>query len=316
MNRLLLLMLLISFSGYSQHSISGKVINEQNLPLEYSEILLQTLDSTLVKAEISNEKGEFALTNISKGNYRLQIKYFSESVYTSLLKIESDLDLKTIVAAKSNLLNEIVIQNNKPLIERKVDRIVFNVENSTIATGGNAFDALKLTPRIKIINDQISMIGKGALLVMIDDRLVKFSGDDLANYLRSLSSDDLKSIEVIANPPAKYSAEGNSGLINIVTKKGRKDAWNGTVRSIYQQTTYDREILGGSFNLQKGKLQVNSAVNYGNGSSAPQETSQVFYPNIIWKEVSNRRDFSYGLSAQLGLEYKISEKFSTGTKRE
>ncbi len=312
MNKLLLLLLFVSFSGYSQYSINGKIVNDQNSPLEYSEITLKTLDSILVKAEISSEKGEFLLDNIQKGNYRLHIKYFSQEIYSAILAVDSDLNLKTITASKTNVLQEIVVQNTKPLFERKVDRIVFNVENSTMAVGGNAFDALQLTPRIKINNDEISMIGKGGLLVMIDDRLVKFSGAELADYLKSLSSDDLKSIEVIANPPAKYSAEGNSGLINIVTKKGRKDAWNGSVRAIYKQSSYDTESTGGSFNLQKGKLQVNSAFNYLNGSNGPQETSQVFYPVTIWKEESNRRDFRDGYAGRLALDYKINTKISTG----
>ena len=312
MKRFLLLLLLVSFSGYSQYYISGKIVNEQNVAIEYAEVLLQTSDSILVKAEISDEKGEFLIAAIPKGNYILQIKNSSEIIYSTVLQLESDLNLKNIVVTESINLDEIVIQNTKPLFERKIDRIVFNVENSTMATGGNAFDALKLTPRIKIINDQISMIGKGGLKVMIDDRIVKFSGDQLADYLKSLSSDDLKSIEVIANPPAKYSAEGNSGLINIVTKKGRKDAWNAAVRATYKQTTYDAEGAGGSFNFQKNKLQVNSAFNFSNGSSAPQETSQVIYPNTIWKEESNRRDFTNGYSGSFGLEYKINTKISTG----
>ena len=312
MNRFLLVALLLPFLGFSQFTVKGKVLNEQNLPLEYSEITLQTLDSTVVKSEISNENGEFLLTNIPKGNYNLQINYFSDNLYSARLTVESNVDLKTVVTSKANLLQEVIVEKAKPLFERKVDRIVFNVENSTAAVGGNAFDALKLTPRIKIVDDQISMIGKGGLLVMIDDRFVKFSGDDLANYLKSLSSDDLKSIEVIANPPAKYSAEGNSGLINIVTKKGRKDAWNGSVRTTYKQSSYDTESIGGSFNHQKGKLQINSAFNYGNGSTAPQETSQIFYPSTFWKEESNRRDFRDGYSGRLGFEYKINTKISTG----
>lgn len=312
MNRFLLLFLLIPFFGLSQHSIIGKIVNEQNLPLEYSEITLQTLDSTLKKAELSNENGEFILTEIPKGNYSLEISHFSQTVYSTLLEVNSNLNLKTIVAFKNISLNEIVIQNRRPLIERKVDRIVFNVENSTSTTGGNVFDALKLTPRIKIQNDEISMIGKGNLLVMIDDRLVKFSGEDLAIYLKSLSSDDLKSIEVIANPPAKYSAEGNSGLINIVTKKAKKDAWNGSVKTTYQQATYNKEYFSGTYNLQKGKFQVNSALNYSNGSAAAQEKAGLDYPNLLWREESNRRDFSDGYSGRIGVEYKISEKLSTG----
>ena len=312
MKRFLLLLLLVSFSGYSQYSISGKIVNEQNVAIEYAEVLLQTSDSILVKAEISDEKGEFLIAAIPKGNYILQIKNSSEIIYSTVLQLESDLNLKNIVVTKSINLDEIVIQNTKPLFERKIDRIVFNVENSTMATGGNAFDALKLTPRIKIINDQISMIGKGGLKVMIDDRIVKFSGDQLADYLKSLSSDDLKSIEVIANPPAKYSAEGNSGLINIVTKKGRKDAWNGSLKTTFQQATYDKEYFSGTYNLQKGKLQVNSALNYSNGSTAAQEITRIDFPNLLWREESNRRDFSDGYSGRVGLEYKINKKLSMG----
>ena len=121
------------------------------------------------------------------------------------------------------------------MIERKVDRLVFNVENSVAATGGNGLDALKLTPRIKVQNDEISMIGKGSVAVLINDRIVPMSGTDLATYLKSLNAEDIKSIEVISNPPAKYSAEGNSGLVNIVFKKSKNDAWNASLRSIYQQ---------------------------------------------------------------------------------
>lgn len=304
--------LLLPFLGFSQFTVTGKIINEQKLPLEYSEIILQTPDSIFIETEISNENGEFSFSNIRNGTYNLQINYFSKNIYFISITIESDLNLQTIVASKANLLQEIIVQNNKPLFERKVDRLVFNVENSTVAVGGTAFDALKLTPRIKIINDQISMIGKGGLLVMIDDRIVKFSDDELANYLKSISSDDLKSIEVIANPPAKYSAEGNSGILNIVTKKGRKDAWNGSVRTTYTQTSYDTENVGGSFNLQKGKFQINSTLNYGNGSLGPQETSQTFYPNTIWKEESNRRDFRNFYSGRWGFDYKINPKISTG----
>jgi len=98
------------------------------------------------------------------------------------------------------------------------------------------------------------MIGKGSMRVMINDRLVKLSGEELVNFLKTLNAEDLKKIEVIPNPPAKYSAEGNSGLINIVTKKPKNNAWNGSLRSIYQQATYAKGKFGGSYNLQKGKI--------------------------------------------------------------
>ena len=148
--------------------------------------------------------------------------------------------------------------------------------------------------------------------MLINDRIVQMSGADLATYLKSLNAEDIKSIEVISNPPAKYSAEGNSGLVNIVLKKSKNDAWNASLRSIYQQATYAKGNVGGSYNMQKGKFQLNTAISYTNGSNAPQETNKIYYPNLTWDEVNNRRDFTDALSTRLGLEYKINDKLSTG----
>ena len=115
-------------------------------------------------------------------------------------------------------IQEVEILAKKKLIERKVDRLVFNVENSISATGGDALDALKVTPGLKVQNDQISMIGKGNMLVLINDRPTQLTGDDLISYLKTLKSDEIKKIEVITNPPSKYTAEGNSGVLNIICK--------------------------------------------------------------------------------------------------
>ena len=91
-------------------------------------------------------------------------------------------------------IQEVEILAKKKLIERKVDRLVFNVENSISATGGDALDALKVTPGLKVQNDQISMIGKGNMLVLINDRPTQLTGDDLISYLKTLKSDEIKKI--------------------------------------------------------------------------------------------------------------------------
>ena len=312
MNKLLLILLIIPIIGFSQNTITGKVVGQTNEPIEYAEVVLQSLDSTAIKSELTNEEGIFTIAEVSNGIYKLNIKYFSENIYSQIIRVEGNLNLETIVTETNLTLGEVVITGKKPLIERKVDRLVFNVENSVAATGGNGLDALKLAPRIKVQNDEISMIGKGSVTVLINDRIVQMSGADLATYLKSLNAEDIKSIEVISNPPAKYSAEGNSGLVNIVLKKSKNDAWNASLRSIYQQATYAKGNVGGSYNMQKGKFQLNTSISYTNGSNAPQETNKIYYPNLTWDEVNNRRDFTDALSTRLGLEYKINDKLSTG----
>src|SRR5690625_6203915 len=106
------------------------------------------------------------------------------------------------------------------------------------------------------------MIGKSSMSVMIDDRLVKLSANDLTNLLKTLRWDEIKSIEVITNPRARYSAEGNSGIINIVTKKQRQDAWNATIRSVYQQASYATGLVGAGLNFKKNKVTLSSNINY------------------------------------------------------
>jgi len=91
-----------------------------------------------------------------------------------------------------------------------------------------------LAPRVKVDNNVVSIVGKSNLRVMVDDRLLEMSGDQLTNYLKTLRADDIEKIEVITNPPAKYQAIGNSGILNIVLKSGKKDSWNGSLSSSLQ----------------------------------------------------------------------------------
>ena len=105
------------------------------------------------------------------------------------------------------------------LIEQKVDRMVFNVANSVASQGMSGLDAVKNTPMVRVQNESVSIVGKGGVSIMVNDRMLNLSGSELTNYLQSLRSDDIARIEVITTPPAKYEAQGNSGIINIILKK-------------------------------------------------------------------------------------------------
>lgn len=310
-NILFLFIFLFPLFLFSQNKITGQILDSENIPVEFATINLHTKDTVLLKSTFSDENGKFEIEEI-QGNYLLDISFLGNPLFNKEIKLNNNIDLGIIKVENSITLQEIIISKEKKLIEKKIDRLVFNVENSVAATGGDVLDILKITPRIKVQNDQISMIGKSGMAVMIDDRMTYLSGSDLANYLRTLKSDEIKSIEVITNPPAKYSAEGNSGIINIVTKKLRQDAWNTTIRSVYQQATYATGLGGAGFNFKKNKITLSSNVNYINGSNASFESNTIDYPNITWKEQNKRRDFSKSFSARLGLDYKISDKISTG----
>ena len=308
----LLLIILFQNQVFSQIKISGQIKNEKNNPVEFIEIQLQNKDSIIFKSELTNAEGKFILET-EKGEYSLLVRQLGGIYHKQKISVNQDTYIGIInITEKTQQLQEVVITSKKKLIDRKVDRLIFNVENSISASGGDAIDALKITPRVKVKNDNISMIGKNNMSVMVDDKLILLTGDELINFLKSIPSDNIKSIEVITTPPAKYDAEGNSGLINIKLKKSKLNQWNASLRSSYIQSTYPKGSFGGNFDYQKNKLSLYSNLNYVNGSNAPVETNKIYYPLGLWNEENKRRDFQNSVNGRIGADHKISEKFSVG----
>ena len=307
-----LLIILFQNQVFSQIKISGQIKDKKNNPVEFIEIQLQNKDSIIFKSELTNAEGKFILET-EKGEYSLIVRQLGVIYYKQNINANQDTNVGIInITEKEQQLQEVVITSKKKLIERKVDRLIFNVENSISASGGDAIDALKITPRVKVKNDNISMIGKNNMSVMVDDKLILLTGDELINFLKSIPSDNIKSIEVITTPPTKYDAEGNSGLINIKLKKSKLNQWNASLRSSYIQSTYPKGSFGGNFDYQKNKLSLYSNLNYVNGSNAPVETNKIYYPLGLWNEENKRRDFQNSVNGRIGADYKISEKFSVG----
>lgn len=258
-----------------QYQLKGKVVGStSNTPVEWVNVVLVKNDS-IFSGTTTDSLGGFLIT-APKGIYTLKLEYFGEVAINKELNILSNVDLGILKIKDSVQLQEIVIDVKKPLIQRKVDRLVFKVGNSISATGGDAIDALKVTPSLRVQNDQISIIGKSGVSVMIDDKLVQLSGDDLFSFLKTIKSDDIESIEVITTPPAKYEVEGNSGIVNIKLKETKQNYISGNLNTSYTQATYPLGNLGGGLNYQKDRLTVSSNLNYQNGSIAPYQEYTIF----------------------------------------
>jgi outer membrane receptor protein involved in Fe transport len=308
----LILFILFQNQGFSQVTIIGQIKDKNNKSIEFIEVQLQNKDSIIVKSELTNIDGKFTIIT-EKGEYQLMIKQLGKILLKQKLSTNQDLNLGIIkISENQQQLKEVVVNSKKKLIERKVDRLVFNVENSISATGGDAIDALKLTPGIKVQNDAITMIGKSAMAVMINDKIMQISGDDLVNFLKTIASDNIKSIEVITTPPSKYDAEGNSGLINIKLKKSKPDSWNTTIRSGYTQKTYGSERLGGNFMYQKKKLSLLVDLSSSNDKYIYTNDITYQYPVQNWKTSDYMNNKGKSVNASLVIDYKITEKMKFG----
>lgn len=227
----LLTALIISLTVASQTQIpngtvKGSVNDEKNRPIEAASVsLLKATDSSLAKMTVSNKEGIFMFENISEGKYFVSItaighsKSFSEPF--ALNTANNSIALKTIsLQAKAKDLSGVTITASKPLIEQKIDRTVVNVDAAVTNAGATALEVLEKSPGITVDKDgNISLKGKQGVIIMLDGKPSYLSGAELVNLLRNMNANQLEQIEIMTNPPAKYDAAGNSGIINIKTKK-------------------------------------------------------------------------------------------------
>ncbi|MGG5507328.1 MULTISPECIES: TonB-dependent receptor domain-containing protein [unclassified Myroides] len=250
----------------AQNSIKGKVLNQAKEPIDFAELhLLKEADAQLVQQGFTSELGEFKLTNIPSSQYTLTIYYLGQQLYTQTIMLDRDIDLGEIITESSTALEEIVLQAEKKLVERKADRLVFNTSASIASQGMDAIEALNNTPMVKIQNDKISLVGKSSVTIMINDKIVHLQAEALTNYLKTLRSDDIEKIEVITNPPSKYEASGNSGLINIVLKQNKSLGLYGSVSSSYSYNNHNSITGNGSINYQNKKWNFMLKANSGEG---------------------------------------------------
>jgi len=208
MKRIVLLLLIsLPLWANSQIKIKGQVKNTVE-QLAWANVILTNSEGKLIKGTLTKDDGTFEL-DVKKGAYKIKVSYLglSDWVKNLILDKEPDLDLGAIVLKENTgNLEGIVVLGRKKLISYKADRLIFDVENSIAAEGGDGVSAISAAPGVLVQNNAISMLGKGASRVMVEGRIVELSGDDLISFLKSISAKDIKQVEVISNPPAKYEA--------------------------------------------------------------------------------------------------------------
>ena len=315
-NLILISCYLIAFSFCSsvfgqQFSINGKVINQHDKALEFADILLFKNDSLLINQAYTDSLGLFSMKT-DAGNYLLKIEQFGVEFYSEEIEIKQDKDLGLIKIQDATTLEGATVTAKKKLIEQKVDRLVCNIENSIASQGMSALDALRNTPMVNVLNDNISIVGKGNVSVMVNDRMLNLSGSELTNYLQSLRSDDIAKIEIITTPPSKYEAQGNSGIINIILKKNPNIGWSGSVNSSYQKNSYSGFRTGATVNYQSKKLSTSLKLRqFDMAYKAVGARDLLSKTNSVYNS-ETRKDTPDGFGLNYSLDYKINEKQNIG----
>ena len=209
-------------------TISGKVIDPDGQAVSFANVVLhRTADSSMVKVEYTDDNGAFQLLSIPAGSYWLNVSFVGLNSYDSApfnLKEGEQKQFPTIqLKTSAEELEEVVVTAQRPLLEMKPDKTVFNVEGSANAAGSDALELLRKAPGVVVDNnDNITMLGRAGIRIYIDGKPSPLRGDDLAAFLKSMQSTEIDNIELITNPSSKYDAEGNAGIINIVLKKDKR----------------------------------------------------------------------------------------------
>src|SRR5438552_5291336 len=325
---LLVFLLGLSFIGYAQTNtgkISGTVIDGNAKTIESSTItLLYSKDSSVVKMSFVDKNGHFEFENIPEGKYLVSVSAVGhQKGYSEIFEVtpeKNSIELKTIeLVPQTKELTGVTVSARKPLIEQKIDRTIVNVDAAVSNVGATALEVLEKSPGITVDKDgNISLKGKQGVQVYIDGRPSYLSGQDLVNLLRNMSATQLDQIEIMTNPPAKYDAAGNSGIINIQTKKNKQVGFNGTATAGYSQGKYWRTNESLNMNYRNGKF--NAFMNYGfNKNYGFQELTihrTYLHPDksvdALFDQVAFMPRSGSSNNLKFGLDYFVDKKTTLG----
>ncbi|MDB5144918.1 MAG: TonB-dependent receptor [Mucilaginibacter sp.] len=304
--------------------ISGSVLDDTQKPLDGATlILLVAKDSSVIGTQLANPDGSFAFQNLKDNTYLIKATYIGYKNYRSgsvVISQQKPVNLLAItLSSTGKTLNGVAVTAQKSYVQQKIDRTVVNVNALISNTGANALEVLEKTPGVQVDADgNITFKGKGGVLVMIDDKPTYLSAANLATYLRSLPASSLDQIELMDNPPAKYDAAGNAGVINIKTKKNTIRGFNAVVSADYAQGHYGRNNESINLNYRVNKVNLFANLAYNEQRTFRRLEIDRDYLDANGNTTSSLKDISYfrptsnNTNIKAGMDYYISPKTTWG----
>ncbi len=231
-------------------------------PIDYATVsLVKVKDNKAVNGGLTDDKGKITLQNVAPDEYKLIVGFIGYKTKTLVVKTTPEkLDNNVgsvFIAASANTLNEITVEGKKAMVENKIDRLVYNAEADATNAGGDATDVMRKVPMLSVdMNGNIQLRG-AAVRVLINGKPSGTMASSVADALKMMPAEQIKSVEVITSPSAKYDAEGSGGIVNIITKKSNAQGVSGSVN-----TAVGTRQNNGAFNLtaKTGRLSMNTSL--------------------------------------------------------
>jgi hypothetical protein len=321
----LILLLMAALSSQAQSGgLSGRLFDDKNKPVSFANVaLLRSADSSLAIAVISDSSGRFSLQPPATGRYLLHITAigFSPLKTTVIEATETAKDLGNFtLKTETKALDNVSITTLRPTITQLADRMVVSVQGTAMAAGNTAYAVLSRAPGVFIdAEGNIQLNGRSGVLVMIDGKQTFLSARDLRTLLEGMSAENLKNIEIITNPSAKYDAEGTSGILNINLKKNTQQGMNGSVYTSYNYNFHRQHAAsaGGNINYKSGRWNSFANVDFSRRVGGREATfTRVFYganKTTYFDQTATGNFVVQGPpSIRLGTDYSLNDQHSVG----
>ncbi len=312
--------------GQSNTSVKGNVTDKQGKPAEAVTVtVLLAKDSSAVKLQSTDKSGNFEFLDLSFGRFLLLYSSVGhENAYSESFELSaanSSVQLPPIqLNQASKEMEAVTVVHRKAFIEQKIDKTVVNVDAAVTNVGATALEVLEKSPGVMVDKDgNISLKGKQSVMVMMDGRPTYLTGEQLANLLKSMPASSIDQIELVTNPSAKYDAAGNSGIINIKTKKNKQKGFNGTLTLNYGQGAYWKTNNSLNLNYRTGKFNFFANGGYSIWNSFQElNINRKFSDanskelNAIFEQTSFMKNENKNYNMKIGADYYLSKKTTLG----
>lgn len=301
-------------------STSGQSIASANV------LLLKSADSSLIKSELTNEKGTFRIENVGFGKYILRVSSIGYQIYHSpIFELTDSLNRKDfgqiMMNAEIEQLDEVIIRSSKPLIQQQAHGTTINVENNVLTKGSSALDVLERSPGVVVDrrNNAIALNGKPGIVVMLNGKSTRMSMDQVVTFLQSMSANGIEKIELLTTPPANYDADGDGGIINIVTKKNKETGTNGDITLTGGYGWGEKETASANLAHHSDKMSVYGSYTYLRDKSYADwfamatANEPLLGGSTASKFLSTIKSLSNNHSATAGFEIRPNLKTTVGT---
>lgn len=308
-----ILFYLLPFNVIGQEAtIAGHVLDQNNQPLSFVNVIAtDASDSSVLKGASTDESGKFIIKGLNFKTYILQASFLGFESYSENITITTVTLEKNIVLKESTeTLDEVVVTAIKPTLKKEVDRLTFNVANTSLVEG-TMLEVLRGTPGVLVLGGNIS-VKNSTPTVFINDRKVQLSASEVTQLLENSPANSIKKVEVITNPSAKYDAESGV-VINIVMGKNLITGYRGNVFYNYTQGVFPRYNAGINQFYKTNKININLNYNYSHSKVNRDNINEINYldnNNTIsenWYSTLNRNTTSKTHNTNLNFDYFLSE---------